>query len=104
MTTTAVRAKIANGPSKFDLMLALFDRKVVNTRHVEFKMEGEGKIAAHVVIFEVRVEDGSGESWLFKGRVRGMEPDSHVGVPPVSRGVHGWYRTDTRKGWIELDD
>lgn len=99
---TAIRSDITQGPSKFELMMALFDRKVVNTRGVEFKLKGENNISAHVIINGVEVEDGSGESWIFKGYVKGMSPALQSGDRSTPSTCYGWYRTDTRKGWIEL--
>lgn len=107
MTTfVPARAEINGGPSKFDLTLALFDRKPI-VRAVEFKFTGESAMSALVVINEIGIEDGSGESWLFKGYVRSVRIGSggNHSVPPLPpRRVHGWYRTDTRKGWIETID
>lgn len=101
---TTIRADIIQGPPKFELMLALFDRKVVNTRSVEFKLAGGNNISAHVVINGVEVEDGSGESWIFKGYVRRISMHPEESVPPPPSNCYGFYRTDTRKGWIELLD
>ncbi len=101
---TTIRSDIAQGPSKFDLMLALFDRKSINTRAVEFKLAGEGNISAHVVLNGVEVESGCGESWIFKGYVRGASPSLERTVPAPPSNCLGYYRTDTRKGWIELVD
>jgi len=106
-TSIPARADINGGPSKFDLMLALFDRKQVNARRIEFNLSSGKTMTAVVVITEVGIEDGSGESWLFKGAVRDIllaDEYSENHMPPSPRRVHGWYRTDTRKGWIETVD
>lgn len=93
---TTIRSDINQGPSKFELMLALFDRTVVGTRHVEFNISnGTRSTIAGVVITGVEIDDGSGESWIFKGYTKN---------PGKIRNCLGWYRTDTRRGWIELLD
>lgn len=97
---TAVRNDIIQGPSKFDLMLALFDRKVNNPRHVDFKLSG-GNVTTFVVINGVEVEDGSGENWIFKGYAKNATATDHQGAKTSST-CFGFYRTDTRKGWIEF--
>lgn len=100
---TTIRSDISNGPCKFELMMALFDRKSVNTRDVEFKLgANDSTIVAHVVITGVEIEDGSGEKWIFKGYVRNVAPTSEQSVPPPSRQCFGFYRTDSRRGWLEL--
>lgn len=100
---TAIRSTITQGPSKFDLSIALFDRKPVNTRSVELTL-GDGRVV-QLVINGVEVEDGSGESWIFKGYLRRIHPrpghePSTVPAPPSN--CFGYYRTDTRRGWLEL--
>lgn len=101
-----VQSDITSGPSKFTLMLALFDRKPANARDVEFTLSGEGgpAVTACVVVTRIEVQDGSGESWIFKGYVRRMLPELKKAVSPAPRHVEGQYRTDTRKGWIKLVD
>lgn len=101
---TTISSDIVQGPSKFDLMLALFDRKPINTRSVEFKLAGGNNISAHVVLNGVEVESGCGESWIFKGYVRRASPSLERSVPAPPSDCWGYYRTDTRKGWIKLVD
>jgi hypothetical protein len=81
---------IKNGPSKFDLMLALFDHK---NRTVHFVLSSPGGLwpdghTLEIHITEVGLEDGSGESWCFKGQ--------------AANGTRykGWFRTDSRKGTV----
>ena len=87
-------------------MLALFDRNPINTRDVEFKLSGGGRtnLSAHVVLNGVEVESGCGESWIFKGYIRRASPGPERSVPAPPSNCLGYYRTDTRKGWIELVD
>lgn len=78
------------GPSKFDLMLSLFDGNKNPRRTVEFKLEGAREPIV-VAITMVQQEDGSGESWNFQGHLtnyrRGFD-------------VHGYYSSNSRKGYI----
>ncbi len=55
---------LVNGPSKFDLMLALFDNKNAN-RKVTFLTESGNEYEA--MISAVEAEGVSGESWNIKG-------------------------------------
>lgn len=96
MTTTEIH-NVVNGPSKFDLMLGLFDSKAVNARAVAFQLQ-DGR-CIEVVVNAVSQEDGSGESWNIEGRARRLSTD--VGpVPPVPRRLKGYYSTQGRKGWL----
>ena len=85
---------IVNGPSKMDLMLALFDDGGVGHRRVIiFTIDGrerEGERSIKVVVNAVEREDGSGESWNFKGYFSGSN------VP-----FEGYYSTKRRKGFIK---
>ncbi len=98
-----LNAKIIDGPSKFDLLLALFDRKSVNTRQVTFATENGRDLGQTLsaTINSVEAEDGSGESWNLKGyfvsRLRGTIP-----APPVH--FQMYFHTGRRQGMItEID-
>ena len=79
------QSKITGGPSKFDLMLALFDRKGSTPRIVEFTIEGSGIFPFQVFIDQVGIEDGEGEGWMITGKwVRGDVPR-----------FKAYYRTDS---------
>lgn len=82
---------IVDGPSKYDLQAALFDRRGNgNKPHtVTFKTEEGIKITA--IILRVAAEDGSGESWLIKGFTDGVV---------MSHDFNAYYRTDKRSGHI----
>lgn len=86
---------ILNGPSKFDLMLALFDRAGASPRSVYFTLHSDEQ--AEVVVTGVEAESGSGEEWLFKGYRRLRTQD--VAAP---QNVVGFYSTQHRKGWVQL--
>lgn len=91
---------ITDGPSKFDLMVALFDGDCRHRRMVRFSLEDPeaspkyGDIPDHeFVINGFTREDGSGESWNFTG----YYPGSSQGAP-----CKGTFSTQIRKGWIEF--
>jgi len=87
--------KINNGPSKFDLMMALFSPVSLT---VDFGLErraGErrGRRAIPVHITGLVREDGSGESWLIGGWVDGL----------CMRNFRAWFRTDRRTGLLSIE-
>lgn len=68
---------IESGPSKYDLMLALFDRCSARPRPVTFTFRAESRkpVETEVHVEGVEIEDGSGESWIvtvndWNGKVR----------------------------------
>jgi hypothetical protein len=86
---------LSDGPSKFDLMLALFDRKPSqNLRTVQFSLEESSIKTITVVIHSVSIEDGSGECWLFTGLEKTQD----------YRRIKGYFRTDRREGHFEYVD
>ncbi len=100
MTTMPNHQKnLIDGPSKFDLMLSLFDKG----REVTFTDEGGMKY--HAAISMVQSEDGSGESWNLSGSAV-LHP---AGKPPGLRSSKdlrfhfvAYFRTEKRKGHIVL--
>jgi len=105
-TTTDVESEaIVSGPSKFQLMLALFDTTASNDRTVWFivgngaavmlddsgrELGLTGATPIEVVINEVGRESGDGESWSFKGHVAGG-----------AQSVEGYYSTATNTGQLK---
>lgn len=81
---------VTGGPSKFDLMLSLFDGNKDSRRTVEFKLEGV-RLPIVVAITMVEREDGPGESWNFQGHLTNY----HRGFD-----VRGHYFSNSRKGYI----
>ena len=86
---------ILDGPSKFDLMLAVFDNTGEHPRTVSFSCKHSGSSA----IFKINVdiclaghEDGSGECWIFEGVYR-----------TNGKRVKGFFRTNSRKGHITVE-
>ena len=108
----ATQCKIVNGPSKFDLMLALFDScSKSGYRRVTFNyIKGDEidpknghkicyglSLPIEVLINEVGKEDGSGESWMFKGTIEALEQNRLKTVQ-----VRGYFHTQHRNGWIQF--
>lgn len=90
MTQDKLSFNVVGGPSKFDLMLSLFDGNKEPRRTVEFKLEGVMDTIT-VAITMVQQEDGSGESWNFDGWQTN-----------VKRGfdVKGYYCSKSRTGYF----
>jgi hypothetical protein len=94
----ATNYKILRGPSKWDLMLSLFDSTMGSPRYAWFKVTPEDHNSKEpksmdfcVLVNGVSREDGSSESWIFNGYSAG-------------RKVNGWFRTTNREGRLELAD
>lgn len=58
--------RITAGPSKFDLMLAVFERG----KNVEFTVDGK---QVEVNVSSILAEDGSRESWCLSGYIIGQQ-------------------------------
>lgn len=83
---------IVDGPSKFDLMTALFVWKPTRP-WVTFRLADGRRVQASIVA--VSAEDGSGESWNLEGNLAVSEP----GGP--SRRFRAYLRTSNRTGWMQ---
>lgn len=83
--------QIVDGPSKFDLMLGLFDGNCANPRTVRFVILDRSldKITMSVLLNGISKEDGGGENWLLTGLSNGKL-------------VRGFFSTKTRKGHLEF--
>jgi hypothetical protein len=81
--------KISKGPSKFELMLGLFDGDCANPRFVYFTLLGGCPDPWPILLSGVSRKDGSGDNWLFAGYYDGHK-------------VKGYFSTKTRKGCIEI--
>jgi len=83
---------IVDGPSKFELMLGLFDGNSRNPRSVHFTLLN-GSLTndqpLRVVLCGVSREDGSGESWNFTGYSNGSN-------------VKGYFSTKSRTGHVQI--
>lgn len=96
------RYDITNGPSKWDLILALFDGDYHHRREISFSFQGisERVVAEFTLQFlinELQREDGSGENWNFRGY--GATVPAFPDDP-----CYGFFSTKTRKGWIEMGE
>jgi hypothetical protein len=89
---------ITDGPSKFDLMVALFDRKP-RSRVLTFETGGGQKV--EVTIVSVQIEDGSGESWNIQVSIQSANCRMSSGIKwiPICR---MYFRTDKRKGHLNV--
>lgn len=90
---------IAGGPSKFDLMIAFFDKNGSHRRPVIFKIGGPDFptiIEVPVVINTLGWEDGSGNNW----NIEGYASDG----PFQGLNVVGYFNSNRREGWIKPDE
>ena len=93
------RHQIVNGPSWGDMMFSQWHGNSKGRHSVQFRVDWGERIptvSGNTDLFAVIIngadrEDGSGESWIFRG---------YAGRDKVS----GYYSTRTRKGWIEFVD
>lgn len=88
------RFEISNGPGKFELMVSLLHGELDNRSSVQFHSEKSFKSPMRVRINSLEREDGSGDCWNLTGFALGYA--AHEGK------VQGFFRTDSRKGWIEF--
>ncbi len=80
---------IVNGPSKFDIMVSLFEGQIAVRKFVTFQDDRE--MDYKIIISCIEREDGSGESWIFKGF--DVELQKHV---------EGYYSSKNRTGHIKI--
>lgn len=94
--------QITDGPSKWDLMLALFDGDSASRHRVRFSNElvdPRYPAVVYVCIDELSREDGSGECWNFKGRAyQGVNEWKHL----TNCKVGGFFTTRQRGGHISV--
>ncbi len=87
---------IVRGPSKFDLMLALFDSKFPDFRTVVFQLEDGTHFEANIT--GVQAEDGSANSWNFTATGRLNTKSNEFAH------VHGYYSTAKRTGTVTFPE
>jgi hypothetical protein len=91
------RYDVLDGPSKLDLMLALFDGEFGERRLVELIFRDpqnapEGLDPGIFIVINGVAREGSGtDTWLFNGFL-----ESHP--------VRGFFSSQIRKGWIEMPE
>ena len=101
----ASQFKISGGPSKFDLMVSVFEGNPTPRKEVIFTVltgvtsGPPGRQPAftkpvEVAITSIEQEDGSGESWIFKGNA----PTTTDRIRKAS----GYYSSKTRQGHIDF--
>lgn len=93
--TGVVAVEILDGPSKFDLMVALFEGK-----RVEFKIAGQGRVMCQ--LNGVAVEDGSRQSWLIQGQLFYKMILNTYSSVSSNQHFSGHYETRCRKGNIDI--
>mgnify|MGYP001608989581 CR=1 FL=1 len=71
-TKLEIRGRIVNGPGKWDLMLAFFERGKQVDFTVEFKDGAGVKTIFRVQVNSIQAEDGSRESWNLAGGIVGQ--------------------------------
>lgn len=110
------RRKIVNGPSKWDLMLAMFCRFPSEpTKDIDFCLEGRplhsdfmSTIDSRSSVYKMRPitleqigkvssQDGE-EIWSFIGRCFGSRTPNKMSVAKLE----GQFCTQTRKGWLRV--
>lgn len=72
-------------------MVSLFDGNRPGRRVIEIDVLSKGKVK--VAVNGVDQEDGSGESWLFRG---------YLYATNVHCKVHGYLSTQNRRGWVQF--
>ena len=86
--TVNASAQILNGPSKYELMFALFGRTSEKLYPVTFKVKKGDEVKELIMhVVSVSIEDGSGESW----NIETQSADFQLRFS-------GYYRTDRRTG------
>ncbi len=97
---------INNGPSKYDLQKALFDRKGNGGKPHQVEFTTDDGVTLVVIVSWVEAEDGSGDSWNIEARV--VRQFSASMKSNISYTVRGWFNTARRhgrlvKGSVPLD-
>ncbi|MCC2631751.1 MAG: hypothetical protein K0S20_450 [Patescibacteria group bacterium] len=97
--------RIVSGPSKFDLMLALFHSTYSHSHYVEFEValpSGCSPSKWEVRVQSIEREDGSGDSWNIVVDIISIT-STGVKMPSASlhkdyRSYKGYYSTKNRSG------
>lgn len=104
---------IKGGPSKFDLMVAVFDSTTKDPRSVSFTLGPKSGsslwfegMELNASIKAVSREDDSGNSWNVDGVITSPVPiefgDDGKVLPPISGQFKMQFRTDNRRGTMTL--
>ena len=96
---------ITSDPSKFDLSVALFDRKP-QARSVIFHANCPLGVEIEVTITSIQAEDSSDESWNIEGYVSRATLEKGIREYPLSiekgQRTFIYFRTDRRQGCIRF--
>lgn len=95
MNIQKTRHELKNGPSKWDLII----EGLGNGKPVIF-VAVTGATKMRVRITSVSIEDGSNESWIFKGHTLAPDSSSKTLARFQSGDVEGYWHTKLRRGWI----
>lgn len=86
---------IIDGPSKFDLMVSLFDGTTESQKVLVFRLDNQRIL--NIRITSLQREDGSGENWIFQGFT------NHYPRPYAEeQHVNGFFSTQNRKGRLTI--
>ena len=98
--------EITDGPSKADLMFALFHATMNHPHSVEITIHAPENGPAYrsvkltIQINVVGREDGSGESWILDGHIITMDGVKH---PFSQSNFNAYYTTKRRKGMLHVE-
>ena len=98
--------EITDGPSKADLIFALFHATYDHPHNVELTIyapENGPAVRSVKLTIQINVvarEDGSGESWILDGHIITMEGHKH---PNSSSSFNAYYSTKRRKGKLHVE-
>jgi hypothetical protein len=95
MTHQEIRYDITNGPSKFDLMVALFKKNEMVQFSIKSPAVFRDTKVVEIIINGIACEDGSRESWLIEGMYAEPTYPNHL------RRFEGYYNSRTRIGWLK---
>lgn len=107
MTTSTRDFSIVSGPSKWDLMMALFDRKDGNCRKVQFCVNTPFPIKIEVQVDSVQALNALGEFWNIEGISTKVEDHTDLRrnnrfMPRSPLRVFIYFMTDIRNGHIRF--
>jgi hypothetical protein len=99
---------IVRGPSKFDLMISLFNGNGSNRIPVDLELEHRGDASKYKFILRVNIEsiereDGSGESWNFTASSArdSLRPPGFKQDEKGWTRISGYYSTKNRTGYLK---
>jgi hypothetical protein len=91
---------IVDGSSKFDLMLAVFDRTTPSIRSVKIAVKDGSRF--ELFVNSVAAIGVSGEYWQLEGRAF-LILETSSNVPSLPQNFRAQYYTNNRKGTLHVD-